>query len=112
MTEIKKFIHDEYGNIEMNGKKFRVKSQNMETGEIVFEPIEDEKKFQKEFDEIVDKLSEHIDKKALMRDVLRPYPKREISEIHDRIFLKEQPVRAKKGCYEIMVGKKSILLRG
>jgi hypothetical protein len=106
-----KFVHDEYGNVEMNGKKYRVKIQNMETGEIIFEPIEDETKFQKDFDEIVDKLSEQIDKKALMKDVLRLYPKKEISEIHDRIFKDFQPIRAKRGCYEIMVGRKSILIR-
>jgi len=107
----KKFVHDEYGNIDFNGKKYRVKLVNDETSEVVFEPIEDEEKFQKDFDEIVEKLSEHIDKKALMRDVMRAYPKREISDIHDRIFRDSQPIRERRGCYQIMIGKKSIQIR-
>jgi len=107
-----KLKEDDYGMIEIDGKKFKFKHYDEKKQEAVLELIEDEKELKTKFDQIVCKLSRYIDKKTLMTEVLRPYPKAELYDLHDRIFKKKQPIKSKRGCHSIMVGRKEIWVGG
>jgi hypothetical protein len=108
-----KLEKDEYGNVTINEKKYRVKKVNGEEGIVTFEELNpmQEETFKKMFNEIVNVLAESIDKKALMKDVLKDYNNKELMDLHNRIFTYHQPVKAGRGCYNIKVGKKEILIR-
>jgi len=106
-----KFKEDDYGLLEMNGKFYKFKSADTEKNTATFEEIEDPEKFKKDFDEVADELIKHIDKRKLMFDVLRHYPRKEVDDIHRRIFTRKQPIRERNLCYSLMVGRKQILIR-
>jgi len=111
-TKTFKLKEDNYGMIELDGKKFKFKKYDSQRQEAVLELIEDEKEFKTKFDRVVCKLSRYINKKTLMTEVLREFPKDELYDLHDRIFKKKQPIKTRRGCHSIMVGRKEIWVGG
>jgi len=103
---------DDYGFVVMDGRKYRFKKYDTEKGDITFEIVKDEKEFKSKFDRLVNMLSPYINKDVLIRDVLQKFPSDDIEDLYERIFTKRQPIKPRRGCVSIMVGRKEIVVSG
>ena len=96
----------------VNGKKFRLKSDKLKVidhhihgDKLIFEEYDDEQ-YNKNIDFIIDNISEIVDKRELLKELLKRMPTKHMEKAVNLIKHKHM-VKLTQGCYSLTIGDDS-----
>jgi hypothetical protein len=105
-------LHEDPSAIIINGKKYRlakekirVMDHHLHGDKVIFEPV-DEERFEKDVDFIVKNVEHVVDKKEILKEIIKQMPLSNIKKMK-KLIEQGKPVKKTSGCVCITVGDDS-----
>jgi len=104
-------MHNENGEIVMEYEIVSDETDSSGERTIKIKPSPRDAEVKRKRNELVNTLLQRLGEKdskafsALLENAIRQYGYNIVEELHKRVVAQQQPVKAKKGCFELVIGK-------